>query len=1244
MNPASCPDVAVLRQLLLGQLSGIEATELEQHLLGCARCAALAEARRDDDVVVQAMRAQADRPIVSDDEDVKRMIDRLARAPVPASREEDIPTLVEDRASPTSAGTTGSRPPYVPGYEVLRELGHGGMGVVYLARQVRLNRLVALKMIRSGSNVEPELLHRFQIEAEIVARLQHPHIVQIHEVGQIEGMPYCCLEYCPGGSLADHLREGPLPPKLAVQILVQVADAIHAAHQAGIVHRDLKPANVLLVGQAFQPDENNPVRLESLTYVPKVTDFGLAKRLDSSEGQTQTGQLLGTPSYMAPEQASGRLAEIGPATDVYALGAILYELLTGRPPFKAATVLETLDLVRQAEPVPVRQLQPRCPRDLETISLKCLQKDPARRYGSAQELAEDLQRFLAGEPIRARPIGWLGRTARWVKRKPAVAALAAVCVLAGVALLGLGFWFSAEMGSARAELKAREDRARDAERLAQTHEFFELLRGVEKRSVRRLPGWTWANVDDLTRAAKLLPAGESLTDLRSEAATALGTIDVRPAGTIHHDFHAVNLAFQPGGSLLALGPLKTQTLLEGAVQLVDPRQPDRARALSFRPGLVLHPRLGPLQDGIFSLAFSPNGRFLVGGARSGFLHVWDLSRDQPAPVSWQGHQREITSLCFNPEGTALFSAADDRMVKRWSCQGWDRLAAAPQCEATWQTEQIIEGLSRHPTEGSLLCFSGFPARLDFLSGDTLKPLCQSRIFPHFRGWFTPDGRTLAAFLNDKEIGFLRLGEDRAVRTLPLLDNLGKQSVATEKLTFSPDGALLLAYSNHTKRVALWEMASGRQLADLYTGRGTTRAAFSTDGRLLAVLAGNQTLLYEIGGRREQTVVASQSVPIFTCALHPDGRSLVCQSLSSLSEWLRDLTVWSLSEEESARPIARSTCPQSSLNFDAQSSFHPQRQALAYTLGGNLFFHDRVRGTRLLSREDQTEACLSFGPDGRLWWAVRDGVRVWDVAAGKQVFGWDTGLEGQRSGLSSVYCVAAGRDWAVAGGRDGQVHLFHTANPSRVTGKPACQGPVRAVALNADESLLVAGSDQGELSVLGVPDGTVIATRPHQDRVEALSWSGDLLASGSRDRTVKLFCCSGGRLHELLTLRHPGPVRWLAFHPDGVRLFVLLDREGAVRVWHLDQMFTRFKAMNLGADLGRWRRCPCRRPLPLRRLSARSSKRRAAPMGSKPSCSGTWTGGTASRSAMTPWWTGTGDRALRTRCSRPIFSRSAGQAG
>jgi tetratricopeptide (TPR) repeat protein len=384
------------------------------------------------------------------------------------------------------ATTAADQPPAPVGYQILGVLGHGGMGVVYQARQTALNRLVALKMLLAGAHASPLQLARFRTEAEAVARLQHPNIVQIYEVGLLAGLPYFSLEFVDGGSLEKKLAGKPLPIREAAKLIRTLAGAMHYAHQHGIIHRDLKPANVLL----------------SADGTPKVTDFGLAKKLDAAEAShTRTGTLMGTPSYMAPEQARGGSKEVGPLADVYALGAVFYELLTGRPPFQAATILDTLDQVQHQEPVPPTRLQPKVPRDLETICLKCLQKEPAKRYADAQALADDLTRFLEDRPIRARPVGRTERLVRWCRKNPRTAALNTAVVLlllaltAVTAVVGLRASRDREaIAKAREVVRGQLDEARGA-----------LARGDVKRAQVLL------GVSD-----PALESGAALADLRGE--------------------------------------------------------------------------------------------------------------------------------------------------------------------------------------------------------------------------------------------------------------------------------------------------------------------------------------------------------------------------------------------------------------------------------------------------------------------------------------------------------------------------------------------------------------------------------------------------------------------------------------------------------------------------------------------------------------------------------------------------------
>jgi serine/threonine protein kinase len=345
--------------------------------------------------------------------------------------------------------------PTPEGYEVLGVLGRGGMGVVYKARDVRLGRVVAIKTILAGSQAPPELLDRFVTEATAVAKLKHPNIVQLHTVTEADGHPCLVMEFVPGGSLSQRLNGEPQSPATSADIVRKLARAVHTAHQAGVVHRDLKPANVLLAFSRETPASADCTlaRVSRLNECePKVADFGLAKQLDSGAGPTRSGEVLGTPSYMAPEQAGGMTRQVTPLVDVYALGAILYEMLTGRPPFRADEAFRTVMQVISDDPIAPRRLQPGVPLDLETICLKCLEKKPAKRYASAAALADDLQRFLDGKSVEARPAGSVERLAKWARRRPTVAALIGVSAAALLAVLAIGIAYNVRMAKKNQEL------------------------------------------------------------------------------------------------------------------------------------------------------------------------------------------------------------------------------------------------------------------------------------------------------------------------------------------------------------------------------------------------------------------------------------------------------------------------------------------------------------------------------------------------------------------------------------------------------------------------------------------------------------------------------------------------------------------------------------------------------------------------------------------------------------------------
>ncbi len=408
-----------------------------------------------------------------------------------ATASQPTPSGLADATAPSASSTPspGGKAPRIRrlgDYELLEEIARGGMGVVYKARQISLNRIVAVKMILAGNLATKADHDRFHCEAQAAALLDHANILPVFEVGEHEGQHYFSMGYVDGQSLAARLAEGPLPPREAAELAATVAEAVDYAHRQGVVHRDIKPSNILIDGKGR----------------PRVTDFGLAKRLDGGSELTTTGQVLGTPSYMAPEQAAGQIKAVGPAADVYSLGALLYAALTGRPPFQAATPLETLQQVLGREPVALRQLNAGVPGDLETIVQKCLEKPIPRRYATAQALAEDLRRYLAGRPILARPVGRWEHAWRWCRRQPVVAGLIAAVAFTFVTGILASSWFATDSYrqaklARENEIQARTETARADENLhrAQTAEATAqhdlaraLLAQARLASKSRLPG------------------------------------------------------------------------------------------------------------------------------------------------------------------------------------------------------------------------------------------------------------------------------------------------------------------------------------------------------------------------------------------------------------------------------------------------------------------------------------------------------------------------------------------------------------------------------------------------------------------------------------------------------------------------------------------------------------------------------------------------------------------------------------
>jgi WD40 repeat protein len=948
--------------------------------------------------------------------------------------------------------TTGPAAAAPPGYEVLGELGRGGMGVVYKARQVSLNRVVALKMILAGGHAGAESLARFRSEAESIARLVHPGIVQVYEVGEQNGLPWFSLEYCDGGNLERKLAGTPLPPGEAAALVEALARAAQAAHDKGVVHRDLKPANVLMAsGGLTPPGAAHDRRADApplAVCIPKLTDFGLARKLDE-QGQTRTGSVMGTPSYMAPEQASGS-KEVGPAADVWALGAILYECLTGRPPFRAATSMDTILQVISDEPVPPSRLVAKLPRDLETITLKCLQKQPQARYASAAALADDLAAFREGRPIAARPVGAAERLWRWARRNRGLAIAAGVAVLA----LSLGTVVSTIFGLRATALA--EEALQEAKRADENATAADAARAEEARRGDEVNAALAARQREvlaltLSRGQQLLASGDPVAALPWFAEAC--RID---PGTATHR--------QRLGRVLQGLPLQLWRLGASINHLAV--SPDRSRlAAADNAGTV---RVWDVESGepvgpalrhrfpVLALAFSPDGKHLAtaGGLYfvQGEIRVWDPASGKQASqitgrniylwVGFSGDGKRLYGADYSAGGGLLRLRLDGATATYFA---WERdsFKLLEQVSMTNKLEPTAATMARyiHPRSGRLLVAEGKQARVVVLGEKRALAGPWAHDAEIWCARISPDGRYALTYANDgstklrdlevgrefafatghnwiaREAGFPAEEEvaltffDGAARHYALsagpvvaasLERPGSRDWLTE---FSDDGAFLVGATREGK-TRVWR-TPGWQPASPWLPHGDTVTAMLPlrDGRWLATGTADGTVRVWNLARSEQLVSSIGGTPSRSAevSFDPEGRAIL---VGGGGWWQIDLPPGAYRGFKTGEPDARAT------------ALSPSGKLLAVgTSRGVVRLVDLASGKDVrppLEAGAKFVHDVRFSPDGR-WFATRAAAgelepgnwlgeaRVFETATGKQLAKVMTG----RSvlDLGGVTCIA-----------------------------------------------------------------------------------------------------------------------------------------------------------------------------------------------------------------------------------------------
>jgi eukaryotic-like serine/threonine-protein kinase len=1114
------PSSLVLNALSLGQLTEAELAPILDHLGDCRECC-----RRIDQLVA------AD-PLLS------RLQQRAAHQGKvlvsPAQRRPAVRALRNSHeASSASLPQTTHTPIELPApkqvgdYDILAEIGRGGMGVVYKARHTGLHRLAALKMVLAGQFASAAQELRFRLEAELAARVQHPNIVQVYEIGNFEGRPFLALEWVEGGSLADRLTGKPWPSGEAAALIETLARAINVAHDEGVVHRDLKPANVLLAKKSeirISKSETDPnIRIQNpgppsggasdsdfriSDFEPKITDFGLALTTEGGQMMTQSGFLVGTPGYMAPEQASGKRSLVGPATDIYSLGVVLYQLLTGQLPFQGDSTLELLRQVTSDEPTRPRRLQPRLPRDLEAITLHCLEKEPRRRYSSALALAEDLQRFREGRQVRARPVGAAARLARACRRRPLVALLLAL--LAASTLGGLvGVTWKWQEANAHARQADAEKQAAlyqayraclaAASAALQNHDVGDAARQLEPAPVA-LRGWEWRHLDTrLDDSASLvrLPAdggvliaaphqlrvgiwtsaGLRLTDLEGGDH---GTLPLGPAyrrhGNVTQTRRGLRLAAWVESSAFDLLDDAGKVLSRVATPANPPplvvASPDGKRLACWTDGnqrrvAVFDADSGKQiaicdghSDAIWTFTFSPDSSRLATGSEDQTARLWDAASGTLL-ATCGGHTSKVVSTAFSPDGSRLVTASTDETVRQWDTR------TGKEAEPAYDRHSSDVFCAVYSPDGNLVASAGDDRtiRVWQAKGRQDVAVLQGHTGRITEVAFAPDGRRLASLSSRSAL--FSAGDDTVrywdVDPRATLPALRGHTRAIYPVTYSPDGRWL-ASGSYDGKVCLWDAATGEPCATLLHDSTVMGIAFGPDSTWLMTGCGDDRLrIWDVATTRLLKDFKFPGRRLQDPTISPDGTRVAATSSDAIGKQNR-LIVCNLATGEPLFSTEGSSLGYSPdgrwlAALDADDRTILLLDALTHETVARFSGHEQRVFKATFSLDCRLLASCSQDRTVRIWNVEEEGKRVKDKESAPSL-----GSNAPRPVVlhghnDEVYAVAFHPDGTrlATAGRDGTVWLWDVARGTEVVRLPGHKSFVWSLAFSPNGATLASGS-------------------------------------------------------------------------------------------------------------------------------------------------------------------------------------------